>query len=63
MHSGENQEIYSQRKKNRQINYLVIPLVKPLLSRIFCQNSIRVNFRHSVEIAEIYCHTFLTKIS
>ena len=30
--------------KNRQINYLVISLVKPLLSRIFCEKSVRENF-------------------
>ena len=30
----------------RQINYLVILLVKPLLSRNFCQKRVRVNFRN-----------------
>ena len=30
----------------RQINYLVISLVKPLLSRNFCQKCVRVNFRN-----------------
>ena len=29
----------------RQINYLIFSLVKPLLSRFFCQKSVRVNFR------------------
>ena len=32
-------------KKFRQINSLVISLVKALLSRNFCQNCVRVNFR------------------
>ena len=31
-------------KKFRQINYLVISLVKPLLSRDFCEKSVRENF-------------------
>ena len=30
----------------RQINYLVISLVKPLLSRNFCRKCMRVNFRN-----------------
>ena len=30
----------------RQINYLVISLVKPLLSRSFCQKCVRVTFRN-----------------
>ena len=36
----------------RQINYLVISLVKPLLSRNFCQKCMRVNFRnfHNVHL-------------
>ena len=33
-------------KKFRQINYLVILLVKPLLSRKFCQKRVRANFRN-----------------
>ena len=48
----------------RQINSLVIYLVKPLLSRNFCQKMVRVNFRnfhsvsmpHSVEKREILSH-------
>ena len=51
-------------KISRQIIYLVILLVKTLLSRNFCQKSVRVNFRnfhtvrsqHSEEITEIYSH-------
>ena len=39
-------EIYSHRKKIRQITYLVISLVKILLSRNFCQKRVRVNFRN-----------------
>ena len=80
LHSVEITEIYSQcgkndnfsltEKKIRQINYLVISLVKPLLSRNFCQKRVFRNFHaalwvwdHSVEITEILYHTFLTKIS
>ena len=33
-------KIYSHQKKFRQINYLVISLVKPLFSRNFCQKSV-----------------------
>ena len=33
-------------KKIRQINYLVILLIKPLLSRNFGQKRVRVNFRN-----------------
>jgi len=40
--------------KFRQINYLVNSLVKPLLSRNFCQKSVRENFR--------YFHTVFTKL-
>ena len=52
----------------RQITYLVISLVKLLLSRNFCQKCVRENSRnchtvkhHTVEITEIYSH--LEKIS
>ena len=34
------------KKEIRQINYLVIFLVKLLLSRNFCQKRVRVNFRN-----------------
>ena len=39
-------------KKIRQINYLVISLVKPILSRTFFQKCVKVNFRnfHTREI-------------
>ena len=33
-------------KKIRQINYVVISFVNPLLSRNFCEKSVRVNFRN-----------------
>ena len=47
-----NEKNYSHRKKIRQINCLVISLVKLLLSRNFCQKRVRVNFRnfHTVHI-------------
>ena len=56
----KNEKILTE-KKFRQINYLVISLVKPLLSRDFRQKCVRVNFRnfHSVYIhsgAKIYSH-------
>ena len=47
----------------RQITYLVIYLVKLLLSRNFCQKCVRVNYRYfhtvqsTVEIAAIQCET------
>ena len=48
----------TKKKKFRQINYLVILLVKTSFSRNFCQDILRVNFRnfhtalwHSVEIS------------
>ena len=50
-------EKLSLEKKFRQINYLVISLVKPLLSRNFSEKSVRKQY--SVEIQEILS---LTKI-
>ena len=52
----------------RQINSLVICLVNALLSRNFCQKSVRVNFRNfhtvcTVEITDLYCHDFFRKNS
>ena len=41
----KNQKFTLTEEIFRQINYLVISLVKMLLSRIFCQKSVRVNFR------------------
>ena len=64
-HSVENREILSQRIFFRQIS----SLVKTLISRNFCQKSVRVNFLqnrvlwHSVEFAEILSHTIFAKIS
>ena len=40
----KNEKFSLTKKKFRQINYLVISLVKPLLSRNFCQKCVRVNF-------------------
>ena len=46
----------------REINSLVTSLIKTLLSRNFCQKTLRVNFgnfhtvTHSVEKLEIHCH-------
>ena len=55
----KNEKILTE-KKFRQINYLVISLVKPLLSLIFCQNCVRVNFRnfHTVQCGN--CRIFLS---
>ena len=41
-------KMYSHRKKFRQINCLVVSLVKMLLLRNFCQNRVRVNYRNSL---------------
>ena len=40
----KNEKFSLTEKKFRQINYLVISLVKPLLSRNFCKESVRENF-------------------
>ena len=51
---------------SRQINYLVILLVKSLLSRNFCQKRVRVNFRNFHTVLCKLCQTrgfSLTKIS
>ena len=45
LHTVEKSKIYSHQKMFRQINYLVISLVNTLVSRNFCQNRVRVNFR------------------
>ena len=54
-HSAEKWKIYSHWKIFRQISYLVILLVKPLISRNFCQRSMIVNFNnfHTVEQSQI----------
>ena len=44
MHSVEKWKTYSDWKKFRQINYLVISLANPLLPRNFCQKCVRVFF-------------------
>ena len=55
-HSVEKWKIYSHRNFFRQINSLVIYLVNALLSRNFCQKSVRVNFRnfHTVECCTLW---------
>ena len=40
----KNEKFSLTEKTFRQINYLVISLVKPLLSRNFCEKSVRENF-------------------
>ena len=45
-HKVEKREILSHRKKIREMNSLVISLVKTLLSRNFCKKSVRENFRN-----------------
>ena len=42
----KNQKFTLTEKIFRQINYLVISLVKTLLSRNFCQKRVRVNFHN-----------------
>ena len=46
-------------EKIRQINYLVNSLVKPLLSRNFCQKNVRVNFRNFHTVRLKYKRTIL----
>ena len=49
----KNEKFSLTEKKFRQINYLVISLVKPLLSRNFCQKSVRENF-YTVQLTEYW---------
>ena len=49
-------------KKFRQINYLVISLVKPLLSRNLCQKSVRVNFCNFYTVMAMNFSLFFTLI-
>ena len=60
LRSEENEKFTLTKKIFRQINYLVISLVKMLLSRNFCQKSVRVNFLkyHTVKLQ---LHEFFTK--
>ena len=64
----KNKKFFLTKKIFRQINSLVTYLVKPSLSRNFCQKCVRENSRnfhtvakHNVEITEIYSHTFRQK--
>ena len=64
----KNEKFTLTEKIIRQINYLVISLVKPLLSRKFCQKCVRVNFRnfHTVKgsmCRETFSYSFLRKVS
>ena len=55
-HSVEKWKIYFHRNFFSSNHDLVISLVKPLLSRKFCQKSVRVNLRnfHTVHSVEAY---------
>ena len=46
----------------RQINSLVISLVKSLFSRNFCQKSVRENFRNFHTVRFIFQHGLLNKL-
>ena len=63
----EKRELHSQRKKFRQINYLVISLVKLLFPRNFCEKSVRENFCtfHTTTVWKLqkFTLTFLAKVS
>ena len=48
----KNQKSTLTEKIFRQINYLVISIVKPLLSRNFCEKSVRENFYNFHIVAE-----------
>ena len=60
----KNEKFSLTEKKFRQINHLVISLVKPLLSRNFCEKSVRENFCnfHTV-VWKLRKFTSLIKIS
>ena len=62
-HSVEKREILSHQKIFRQINSLVTYLVKPLLSRNFCQKCVRENSRnfHTVRSIQHFHGIFSTK--
>ena len=67
VHNVEITEIYFTlaEKIFRQITYLVISLVKLLISRNFCQKCVIVNSRnfHTVCVTGILSHAFLAKLS
>ena len=50
----EKREILSHRKKNRQIDDLVIYLVKQLISRNFCEKTVRENFCNFDTVATVW---------
>jgi len=60
----KNEKFTLIKKNFRQINSLVISLVKPLLSRNFCQKCVRVNFRnfHTVCVSQCGNYRKLTYI-
>ena len=64
----KNEKFSLTEKRFRETSYLVIPLVKTLLSRNFCQKRVRADFCNfhimnckCVEIAEILSRTFFRK--
>ena len=52
---GKTRNSLSLKKKIRQINYLVIPVINTLVSRNFCQNRVRVNFRNFHTVCAACC--------
>ena len=56
LHSVEKRKILSHSKKFRQINYLVISLVKSLISRNFGGKSVKVNFRNFHQELDFHMH-------
>ena len=60
----KNEKFTLTEKKFRQINYLVTLLVKPLLSRNFCQKWVRVNFCnfHTVDVQIFLAKLLLSRI-
>ena len=54
-HCGNCGNLLSLKKIFRQITYLVISLVKLLLSRNFCQKCVRVNFRNFLCVGNSKC--------
>ena len=53
--SVEKLNVLSLKKKFRQINYLVIPLVNPLLSRNFCQKCVIENSGKFHRVRILFC--------
>ena len=60
LHCGKNQKFTLIEKIFHQITYLVISLVKLLLSRNFCQKCVRVNSRNFHTVHTYLCTSIIS---